>query len=160
MLLAHKRLSFLLMILLTLSACSEPRTKEAYMSDFREFVSSVEQAPNKEAPDYWQKTNLEYEKYTSEWYTKFSDQLTWRDELAIAQLQVRYNLVESAIVARDLTQGARIQYTQLRAELQTYMENDMQSDIDQLIETARASGAMVESEINALLEEIRKDVER
>jgi hypothetical protein len=149
-----------MMMVLMLTACSEPRTKEAYMSDFREFVSSVEQAPNKDAADYWQTTNLEYEKYTSEWYTKFSDQLTWRDELAIAQLQVRYNLLESAIVARDLTQGARMEYTQLRAQLQTYMENEMQGDIEQLMETARTSGALVESEINALMEEIRKDVER
>jgi hypothetical protein len=150
----------LMMVVIMLTACSEPRTKEAYLADFREFISSVEQAPNKDMPDYWQQTNLEYEKYTSEWYAEFSDQLTWRDELAIAQLQVRYNLMQSAIVARDLTQGARMEYTQLRAQLQTYMESDMQGDIEQLIETARTSGAMVESEINALLEEIRKDVER
>lgn len=153
-----KLLAFAMMVLM-LTACAEPRSKEAYMNDFRTFVSNVEQQPNKDAPDYWQNADLTYEKYAGQWYAKFRDQLTWRDELAIAQLQVRYNVIRSAHMAKKLTQDTRLEYIQLRQQLQTYMENDMQADIDRLIETVRASGAMVESEINALLEEVSKDVE-
>lgn len=145
----------LLAILLAISACSSPMTKESYLDQFREFISSVESSTVKESAEFWVQSQQQYERFTGEWYEKFKQELTWREELAIAQLQARYNLLRSAAYARDITRGARLEYAEVREQLQFYMENDMQGDINRMMETIRTSSAMMESEVEALMREFR-----
>lgn len=139
-----------LFILLAITACSSPVTKESYLKQFSEFISSIENSDSRDAPDFWVTSQEQYDRFSSEWYGKFKPELTWSDELSIAQLRVRYTLLRSAAYARDLARGARLEYAQAREQLQFYIENNMQADIDRMMETIRTSSAMVESEIEAL----------
>lgn len=147
-----KALSLLIGLIL-LTACSAPMTKERYLEQFREFVSSVENSTEKGTAEFWAQTDSQYDLFRGEWYRKFKSEMTWRDELTVAQLQARYVMIRSASFAGNLTRGARLQYAEARDQLLHYLENDMQADVERMIETIKKSTELLESEIQALVRE-------
>lgn len=154
---------FILSLILSsilLSSCTAPLSKEAYLGEFQEFVADIEQSRYKDDNAFWMK-NLElYRKFVGPCYDKFADDFTWREELEIGQLKLRFGVMHSSYMATRLAKDARKDYALLQDELQFYVENDMQNDIDFILDNARRSGEVIYAEISNLLNKIENDSAR
>jgi hypothetical protein len=145
----------LLLCVVSLSlSCSAPITKEQYIDDFRSFVVGIENLGGDNEKKKWAANQTLYEKYVGEWYKKLSNDFTWREELEISQLKVRFHTLQAFYLAKQLTGQVQEDYTEAAEALRIYVENNMQDDLDFILKNVGSSGEAVHAEITALLDAI------
>lgn len=140
---------FALLIVAMISGCagSGPRTKEDYLERFTAFVDEIEQSAQRDQPDFWKRQLVIYEDYTGKWHQKFSDEFTWRERLTIAQLQLHFRMMHGTFVAAPMAAKVRQNLLEIRDQAKHYIENEMSSDVERLIEQATAAGQRLQSEL-------------
>ncbi|MFB6317014.1 DUF6565 domain-containing protein [Saccharicrinis sp. FJH54] len=74
-------------------SCSfEPGSKDAYLSQFNDFVENVGNSYKDYTDETWEKKDKQFSKYTDEWYMKFKDELNVKEQITVKKLAIKYAL--------------------------------------------------------------------
>ena len=149
----------LFIIALMLGSCDVPASKEAYLEKYEAFVAKVEKSFDGFNEKDWEKAAKEYEKFAGEWYNKFKDELTTKENIRLATLQVRYNacraLDKTASGLKQLFES--IDVNKIKKQIQYYIENDMDADLEKLMDEAKKAGSEAEKAVKKILDDLDVD---
>ncbi len=136
-----------------LVACN-PATKEAYLSDFEKFVERVDKYHEDYNKKDWQWADSRFQKYSEEWYEKFENQLTDKEEVKIFELKLKYTAFKNKnslekiyrkLIKKDVDEA--------KEKIDDYIEKDLDEDVEKLIDGATEIG---DSAVRVLEEAIEK----
>ena len=146
-----------ILLALLLSSCS-PQTKESYLEDYEAFVNQVDKENKDYTDEDWKEIEEEYEKYNGEWYNKFEDEFTWKEELVLTKYQFQFNLMRLKYDSEDIGNlFNKEDYTELKKQLKYYTENKMDSDIAFIMEQAAEMGTAYAELVDSLLTNLNKE---
>jgi vacuolar-type H+-ATPase subunit I/STV1 len=72
------------------TSCSRPTSKESYLKKYDDFITEVSKNHEEYDEKDWKKMTREYEKFSGEWFKKFENDLTIKDEIAIKAKQAKW----------------------------------------------------------------------
>ena len=154
-------LFFLISLLFLLIFSCAPQTKESYLEDFKEFMNEVEQNHSSYTEKDWLSIDKKYEKFTNEWYKKFEDDFTWKEQLIIGKYQIQYNMYrvgdESKKMIHELF-GQDID--DIKKQLKYYKEHQMDKDIKEVMKQAKSISKEAEKTVKEILEELDIDLDK
>ena len=142
-------------IAVSLTACA-PTNKESYMKNFDDFISEISNSYKLYTDTDWSKQAEKYDKLSTEWYEKFKNELSVKDEIAIKANQAKWyyyrnlNTVTGAI--KQLFESLDIKG--MKEQVQYYIDNDMQSDLQKFYEDAQKAGKDAKNAVAEILEEL------
>jgi hypothetical protein len=147
-------------VMLCLAACS-PTSKESYMEKFGAFIAEVSDNYKTYDDKAWEKQTEKYSKFSGEWYDKFKDKFTLKDQIAIKANQAKWyyyrNLKDATSTIRQLLDALDVKG--MKKQLQYYIDNNMQSDLQNFYEDAVKAGKDAEEAITEILEELNIKIE-
>ncbi len=142
---------FVVAVLLA-TACTAPKTKEAYMKKYEAFVERVEKNHSDYNKNDWKYADKKIKQFNEKYYSKFEDELTIKDQLKIGALSLKYNSLKGE---EEFGKAIKKEIQHLKDEVEYYIENDMDEDLDKLIEGAGQIGDSLGVVIEDLVKEIR-----
>jgi len=102
---------FILVIVAFITTCSTFNTKEAYLQNFTDFISEIENNSQTYTEEIWNTKEMEYKKFIGEKYEQFQSQLTDEDQQTIGKLKARYFkiVLKSGLeqLEEDIKEGAK-----------------------------------------------------
>lgn len=140
-------------LIVFLSSCA-PMTKEAYLQDYEEFINEVSKESSKYSESDWQEVDEKFDKFANEWYKKFEDEFTWKEDLIISKYKVQYNLYRHKQKASEFLGELFGSYSDLEKKVKYYAENNMSDDIDFLIKQANEAGGSAVDVLNQVLADL------
>lgn len=146
-----------LLLLCTLSSCS-PYSKDAYMKKYQEFISTTQKNYKKYTENDWEKANSEYERFTGEWYKKFENDFTWKEELTLKKYKLQYNLIVAHKASSDFLNNLSVDgesFNKLEELIKNYSKDEMSEDIDFILEKAKELGEAGIETATEFLKEIK-----
>lgn len=148
-------------ILLWLSSCSAPMSKESYIEKFSAFIKNIDTTSQTYDEDDWIKANKRYEKFTGDWYDKFSDEMTTFEKLKVKAWQVQYNFIRAQQKSLDYyNKFLKDDVSKLKDQLMYYIENDMEEDLQDLREASKVAGDSVLLRTNELIRQVERELEK
>lgn len=149
-----------LMILLVITSCA-PQSKESYLENYKEFISEVTQESEKYSEQDWEKSDEKYQKYTEQWYAKFEDEFTWKEEILLTKYKFQYNLAKMKKGSKDFFDTyLRDDYEQLKEQIKYYSENEMDEDIEYILQQAKEFGESATETVEQILDELNIELEQ
>lgn len=146
---------------LTIITCSSPMSKDSYLEKFTEFISEVKIENSNYNKKDWKEKDKKYTKFTDEWYNKFKDELTWKEQIAIKKYCFQYQLIKTKGIAGNYFDNyLKSDYKNLKKQVQYYVENDMQDDIDLIIKQAEEAGESATEALKDILEEVENELNK
>ena len=143
-------------VTLLLTSCT-PQTKEDYLEDYNKFIVDVDNESSIYTEENWKKIKEEYAKFNGEWYEKFEDELTWKEEIIIAKYQFEFNLIKFKNDSESIGDlFSKEDYDEITEQLKFYTENQMESDIAFILEQAAEIGVAYAEIVDSLLTNIDK----
>jgi hypothetical protein len=148
-----------LILALIVAGCSY-YSKESYLKGFEEFIADVSQNHKSYDDKKWEKQTARYEKFTGEWYEKFKDDLTVAEKVTITSHKVKFNYFKKADQTSSAIQSLfdALKVDDIKEQLQYYIENDMQDEIQQFYNEARKAGKEVESTVTDILKDLEVNI--
>ncbi len=148
-----KYISVVSLVFLVVS-CWAPSSKEAYLEQFEKFVERVDQNHKKYTSKDWEWADERFEKYNSEWYRKFQDELTLEDQIKIKSLIIKYHTLKNKQSVGDILRDLfKDDVNHFGKKMEEYIDEDMDEDIDRIIDGAEAIG---DSAVKVLEDVVRK----
>jgi len=146
--------TMLLASILLITSCA-PQTKEAYLRDYKGFILKVEREHEAYSDKDWNAADRQLEEFTGKLYTKFEKDLTWQEEILVKKYQFQYSFYRTKIDTKTLLENTddNEDYQELKKQLQYYIDNDMQKDIDMLVKQAKELGDSTAVIINKIIKE-------
>lgn len=149
-----RKFALLIPILIFMTSCLPPSSKEAYLGQFERFVSRVEQNHHNYNKKDWEWAESRFEKYNGEYYLKFRDEFSLEDQIKIKGLILEYySYRDNKEVGELLRELFREDVDEMREKVEEYIENDMDEDLGKLMEGAAEIG---DSALKVLEEVIEK----
>ncbi|MDR1369740.1 MAG: hypothetical protein LBJ72_06400 [Dysgonamonadaceae bacterium] len=149
------KISFFIIPVLFLAifvACS-PISKESYLEKYDDFITEISENSKSYDEKAWVKATGKYEKFSGEWYDKFKKELTVGEKLKITKNQAQFyyykNLQQGVSLIKDLLKSLNID--EMRQQVQYYIDNNMQDDLEKFYEEAQKSGKDVEKVATEIL---------
>lgn len=140
-----------------MTSCLSPNSKESYIEKFEHFVNRVEQNHKKYNNKDWQWADSQFQKYNGEWYLKFSDEFTVPDQIKIKSLIIRYHSYKNKEdISEILKQLFKDDVDDVREKVEKYIENDMDEHIDLLLEGATAIGDSAVKVLEDIIRELEE----
>lgn len=146
-------------VLMIIGSCA-PQTKEAYLEEYKEFISEVSEDYESFTNEDWERSLAEFRHFSDEWYLRFKDELTWKEQLEVGMYQVQYNLLrvkESS--ANFFDTYVDDDFKGLKEQIEFYYENEMEEDIEFLVDQAREIGDSAVSVMKEIFEELEIEME-
>jgi len=154
-----KRISIISLIILLVFAisCSAPQSKDSYLEKFGNFIQEVQNEHLTYNDEDWNQSDLKFERFTGEWYDKFSDELVLSDEVTIKGYQAQYYLYKASDGTNDFfDEYLKDDFERLREDVKYYIENDMENDLQKLIEKAEEAGDTAVYILNEIIEDLKE----
>lgn len=149
---------FLLFLSVTsffIASCVIPASKERYIANFERFVKDIEKNAENFKPKDWHWANKRYGLYSDEWYKKFSDELSLKEQLEIAALKIRFQAVrESKGIRRKYDQKIKEDLERLGDDVDKYLDENLEKDLDKLSKGAREIGDSAVKVVEDLMKEL------
>ena len=142
---------------LTIITCSTPMSKDSYLEKFKEFISEVKKENSNYNEKDWKEKDKKYTKFIDEWYNKFKDELTWKEQIVIKKYCFQYQLIKTKGIAGNYLKS---DYKKLKKQVQYYVENDMQDDIDLIMKQAEEAGESATKALKDILEEVENELNK
>jgi hypothetical protein len=143
------------LVMTYLVACA-PMTKESYLKKFDAFIAEISENYKTYDDKVWEKQTENYNKFSGEWYDKFKNEFTLKDEIAIKANQAKWyyyrNLNTATSTVKRLFESLDVKG--MKEQVQYYIDNNMQSDLRKFYEDAQKSGKEAEEAITEILEEM------
>ena len=142
------------------TACS-PTSKESYLEKFDEFVTHVSENYSSYTEKDWKRASKKYEKFSGEWYSKFENEYTLKEEIKIKAYQAKWyyyrNLNNVTSTALQLLESLDIKG--IKKQVQYYIDNNMQNDLQKFYEDATKAGKDAEDALSKVLDELKIKVD-
>jgi len=154
------RIFSLLMLLIFVSSCLIPAKKERYLINFERFVKNIEKNAGDFKPKDWRWADKRYKLYGKEWYQKFRQDLTLKEQLQIAGLKIRYQAVkEGSDYKRLIDENLVRDMEQMSEDVGKYIDKNLDSDLEKLTKGAREIGDSAVKVVEDLLKELKRKKE-
>ena len=155
-----KRLNLVwLVLILTLVSC-EPQSKEAYLEKYKAFISNVSLEYETYAEADWERSLEMYERLSGDWYRKYKDDFTWKEQLLVGKYEIQYNMMrvkESSVNFFDTFM--KNDFEKLKGQVLHYYENDMNEDIEFLVQQATEIGDSAIVIMQKIMEELEIEMD-
>jgi len=150
------RIFTLLMLSIFGTSCLIPAKKERYLANFERFVKNIEKNSEDFKPRDWRWADKRYKLYGTEWYEKFREEFTLKEQLQIAGLKIRYQAVkESSGVKRLIDEKLVKDLERMGEDMERYFDKDLDRDLEKLSKGAREIGDSAIKVVEDLLKEIK-----
>lgn len=151
------RIFTLVMLAIFVSSCLIPAKKERYLANFERFVKNIEKNALDFKPRDWRWADKRYKLYGTEWYEKFREEFTLKEQLQIAGLKIRYQAVkESSDVKRLIDEKLVKDLERMGEDVGKYIDKNLDRDLEKLSKGAREIGDSAVKVVEDLLKEIKK----
>ncbi|MDR1973612.1 MAG: hypothetical protein LBQ31_02940 [Bacteroidales bacterium] len=142
-------------------SCSAPLSKESYLKKYNTFIVEISEKSKTYDDKEWQIMTEKHEKFSGEWYDKFKDDFTFKEEVAIKAYQAKFyyhrTLNQSTSIIKQLLDSLNIK--EMKKQLQYYVDNDMQTDLQKFYNEAKKAGKEAEEAVLEILEELKINIE-
>ncbi|NDV58675.1 DUF6565 domain-containing protein [Bacteroides sp. 519] len=146
---------FIIVIAIMMMACS-PTSKESYLNKYDSFITEITKNHKLYDQKDWKKKAEEYNKFAGEWYDKFEDELSLKDEVKIKSYQVKWhyysNLSDISSTVKELLEVLDVKG--LKKQIQYYIDNDMHNDLKGLYKDAIKAGKETKDVVIEILNEL------
>lgn len=158
-----KRYNVLLIVgLLLCFSCILPSSKEAYLERFEKFVERVEKNHYDYKKKDWEWADKQFEKYNTEWYDKYKEELSTEELIKEKALVVRYYSLKSkkglGKFLNDLIKD--IDVDGIGENIQKYIDNKLDEDIEQIIEGATGISDSVINILEDVVDELDENLNK
>ncbi len=144
----------ILICLIFLFACS-PISKESYLERYKEFMEKVATSSDEYSENDWNKVDKKFDKFSDIWYSKYKEELIWKEHLLLTKYEVQYNYYKAKKNSKVFFEKYfKDNYNELKKQIKYYAENDMGDDIDFLIEKANEIGGEAVEMLEKILIEL------
>jgi len=149
-----KKLFFIpiLIIVFITASCSIPMSKESYLKKFDAFISEVSENYKTYSDKDWKKKTEKYEKFSGVWYDKFKKDFTLKDEIVIKAKQAKWYYCRGFSSVNDFFESINIK--EMKEQVQYYLDNDMQDDLQKLYDDAKKAGKDAQEAVAEIYEEL------
>ena len=76
-------------LLFSFIAC-RPFTKESYLKDYDTFITKIADEEPSYTESDWESTEKKFQKFNTDWYDHFSNDLTFAEKLTVTKLHTQY----------------------------------------------------------------------
>lgn len=147
--------------LIMLTTSCGPQSKESYLNKYDKFIEEVGNEYKEYDSKDWEESNQKFEKYSKEYYSKFKEDLTWKEQIVVAKHQVKYGYYSSSTqiseVIKELFDSKEL--NKLREQIKYYSENQMEDDLRFLVEQAEELGKEAEKTTKQIMDELEINIE-
>ncbi len=144
-------------IVLLTSSCSEPGTKEAYMKGFEKFIERVKTNYRNYNQNDWKWADLRFEKFNSEWFNHFKEELSAGEKLKVAAWVVEYEAMKGSDSIRDFyRKNISSEVDKTGQEVKEYLRDDLGKDLSQAAKGAKEIGDSAIKVLDDIARELRK----
>lgn len=147
-----------LLFVLLVSSCA-PKTKEAYLDDYKHFIDKVANERKGYGAVQWKKAKIEFKQYSEEWYQEFENELTVKERLSLAGYGAKfayyYAMYEAGEAVGDVMDVLKSSDKKsLKATIENYIENDLDDDLNDLYKEAEEIGGETLELVKELFDEL------
>lgn len=149
--------TIILASILLVTSCA-PQSKEAYLLDYKGFILKVEKEHESYTDRDWNTADIKSNVFTGKMYSKFEKDLTWQEEILVKKYQIQYSFYKTKNDTEVFFENPddNEEYQKLKEQLQYYIDNDMQKDVDELLKQAKEISDSTVVLINEIIEELEK----
>ena len=148
------------LVILIVSSCLIPASKERYLANFERFVNNVEKNSKEFKRKDWRWADKRYRLYSDNWYEKFREELSLKEQLQIAGMKIRYQaLKENSKMQRIVDEKLAEDLEKLGEDMGKYFDENLERDMDRLTKGAREIGDSAVKVVEDILKEIGKKKE-
>jgi vacuolar-type H+-ATPase subunit H len=152
------RFVFPLLLLLLVSSCIIPSSKESYLSNFERFVRNVEKNAGKFSSRDWSWSNRRFSKYSHEWYDKFEQEFNLEEKIKVTELKSRYIAARTKRFAgKILNEELKKDMEKAGKEIKKYLDENLEEDIREISKGAKEIGDSAVKVMENILKEIKKE---
>lgn len=137
---------------LILISC-QPMTKESYLEDYKSFITEVRENHTEYSSKDWSKKSAKFNDFSSKWYDKYKEELTWKEQLLVQKYRVEYQLYSAKSGLLDIFKNKEVD--DIKKQIKEYKEKGLEKDLDFLYKQAQEIGG----ETGKTVEEIFKELE-
>lgn len=151
----------IIVLVVAMTSCSTPMSKESYLKKFDGFVSEVANNHKTYSEKDWQKKDEKYEKFSGEWYEKFKDDFTLKERLKIttniAKYQYYSKLSQAKSTIKEMLEAFNAK--EMKENVQSLVNSGMEAELKQLYEEARKAGKAAEEALTEILNELQVNID-
>jgi len=148
--------TFTLIVFLAFS-CLAPGTKESYLQGFEKFIDRVKMNYRDYSNNDWKWADSKFEKYASEWYKDFRNELSEVEKLKVAGWIVEYESLRGRDKFRDLfNKFIKEDVGNARKDVEKYFKKDFDSDLSEAVEGAKEIGDSALKVLGDIARELKK----
>ena len=153
---------FTLLLVVGVTSCSIPLSKESYLEKLDLFVSEVSENYKTYSDKDWEKKTEKFEKFSGEWYEKFKDDFTWKEKIKVAANIAKFSyyktLSQLSSTAKDLFDTFNVK--EAKEKVKNYIQNDMGNGLNHFYEEALKAGSAAGETLTEILEDLQNNLEQ
>lgn len=97
---------FILCVAIVMMSCS-PFTKDGYLDQYAEFMEEISVASSDYTEPDWAKADEKFQRFSEEWFNKFSSELTDSEKMTLAGYQLKYAYYKGLSKSGDWFKGLK-----------------------------------------------------
>ena len=156
-----KRLFCSIIITLILVSCSTPLSKESYLKKYDVFITDISENYKAFNEKEWEKAAKKHDKFSGEWYNKFENDFSFKDQIKIKANQSKWyyyrNLDNVTFTVKQLIESLDVEG--LKKQVLYYIDNNKQSDLQKLYEDTKKAGKEAEEAFIKILKELNVKID-
>lgn len=137
---------FLAFAMAMMISCA-PTSKEKYMEKYVLFLDKVSQEYKDYTPKDWEAMDEKFDKFNGEWYHKYEQELSFKDELKLQGYKMKYAYYRALAEGRSAVDGF----------VESIDVDQMKKDVEDAAKDAKKAA---EEFVNSIdMEQVQKDLE-
>lgn len=143
-------------IVFMVTSCFAPSSKETYLIQYEKFVANVGKNHKNYNKNDWEYADKRFEKFSTEWYNQYKNELAPSDETKVASLAAQYQSYKGVNKLREFyDEVLKKDVTEIKEKIRYYIDNDMNEDLEKLKEGAKEIGDSTLKVVEDIIEEIK-----
>ena len=140
--------------ILLFTACA-PQTKESYLQDYQDFMQDVKEHYDTYSQEDWKEKDKKFKKFSEEWYDKYKDDLTWKEQLRLGKYAIQYNVYKlGGKSGKSIDQVFGKDLDELKKQVQYYKDHQMDKDIEDLTKQAQDLGKEAQKTLDDIFKQL------
>ncbi len=140
------KLGFLALVMAMMISCA-PTSKENYMEKYVSFLDEVSMEYKDYTPKDWEAMDEKFEKFNGEWYQKYEQELSFKDELKLQGYKMKYAYYRALAEGKSAVDGF----------VESIDVDQMKKDVE---DAAKEAKKAAEEFVNSIdMEQVQKDLE-
>lgn len=140
------KFGFLALVMAMMISCA-PTSKENYMEKYVSFLDEVSMEYKDYTPKDWEAMDEKFEKFNGEWYQKYEQELSFKDELKLQGYKMKYAYYRALAEGKSAVDGF----------VESIDVDQMKKDVE---DAAKEAKKAAEEFVNSIdMEQVQKDLE-